>query len=87
MKLYFTHRRSQGCKGAIPPKFLENVVILCFESRFSKQNSVILLKSNILPPPIFFPPQISGLATQLTLPGLDQCWLSVLLCSSVVQVL
>jgi len=25
----------------MPPKFLENIVILCFESRFSKQNSVI----------------------------------------------
>jgi len=29
-------------KGAMaPPKFLENIVILCFERRFSKQNSVI----------------------------------------------
>jgi len=32
------------------PKFLENIVILCFERRFSKQNSVIRLKSNILTP-------------------------------------
>ena len=41
--------RSQGGgKGTIPPKFLENIVILCFERRFSKQNSVIRLKLNIL---------------------------------------
>jgi len=31
-----------------PPKFVENIVILCFESRFSKQNSVIRLKLNIV---------------------------------------
>jgi len=37
-----------GAKGAMPPKFLENIVILCFERRFSKQNSVIRLKLNIL---------------------------------------
>jgi len=29
------------------PKFLENIAILCFERRFSKQNSVIRLESNI----------------------------------------
>jgi len=45
------HRRSQGVpKGPFPPKFLENIVILCFERRFSKQNSVIRQKSNFLPP-------------------------------------
>jgi len=38
------------------PKSLENVVILCFERRFSEQNSVIRLKSNILAPPKFFGP-------------------------------
>ena len=38
-----------GAKVAMPPKFLENI-ILCFERRFSKQNSVIRLKPNILPP-------------------------------------
>jgi len=43
----------------MPPQFLENIVILCFESRFFKQNSAIRLKSNI------FPPKISGLATPL----------------------
>ena len=54
------HRNSQGAKGALAPlKFLENIVILCFERRFSKQNSVIRLKSNISPPPI------SGLAMPL----------------------
>jgi len=44
------HMRSQGrAKGAMPsPKFEENIVILCFERRFSKQNSVIRLKLNIL---------------------------------------
>jgi len=35
------------------PKFLENIVILCFERRFSKQNAVIRLKSNVLAPQIF----------------------------------
>ena len=51
-------RRGIGVAGRHgPPKGLENIVILCFESRFSKQNSVIGLKSNILPP------KISGLAT------------------------
>jgi len=50
------HRRSQGVgKGAIPPQ----IVILCCERHFSKQNSVIRLKSNILAPQIF------GLATPL----------------------
>jgi len=38
----------------MPPKFFENIAILCFERRFSKQNSVIRLKSNILPPPPIF---------------------------------
>ena len=47
------HRRSQGGKGATPPKFLENIAILCFEWRFFKQNSVIRLKSSILTPPNF----------------------------------
>ena len=64
------HRRSQGGqRGREPPIFLENIVILCFERRFSKQNSVIRLKSNILPPT-----QIFGLAKPLLrrsrLPGL-----------------
>jgi len=56
------HTRSQGwVKGAILPKFLENIVILCFERRFYKQNSVNRLKSNILSPPKFFgSPNILG---------------------------
>ena len=46
-----THRRCQGwAKGTMPPQFLENIVILCFEKRFSEQDSVIRLKSNILAP-------------------------------------
>jgi len=36
-----------------PQKFLENIAILCFEMRFSKENSAIRLKSNILAPPKF----------------------------------
>ena len=36
----------------MPPQILENIVILCFERRFSKQNSVIRLKSNISLPNI-----------------------------------
>jgi len=52
-----------GAKGAVlPPKFLENIVILCFERRFSKQNSIIRLQSNICPPTKIF-----GLATPLVL--------------------
>jgi len=31
-----------------PPTFVENIVILCFDRRFYKQNSVIRLKLNIL---------------------------------------
>ena len=52
--MIFKHRRSQGPNEPCPPKFLENIVILCFERRFSIQNSVIRLKSNILAPPKFF---------------------------------
>ena len=44
---------ARGAKGVIHPKFLENIVILCYERRFSKQNSVVRLKSNILPPKKF----------------------------------
>jgi len=40
-------------RGAMPPKFLENIVILSFERRFSKQNRAIRLKSTILAPPKF----------------------------------
>ena len=40
-------------KGYATTTFFENVVILCFERRFSKQNSVIRLKSNILEPQKF----------------------------------
>ena len=47
--------RSQGGgKGAYPQTFLEKIVISCFERRFSKQNSVIRLKSNILAPQKIF---------------------------------
>ena len=44
---------ARGAKGAMTSKrFLENIVILCFERRFIGQNSVIRLKSNILPSPL-----------------------------------
>jgi len=36
------------------PQFLEHIVILCFERRFFKENSVIRLKSNILSPQNFW---------------------------------
>jgi len=47
---WLTKKISEGrAKGAMPPpKFVENIVILCFERRFSKQNSVIRLKLNSL---------------------------------------
>jgi len=57
---------ARGGRGDMPPKFLENIIILCFERHFSKQNSVIRLKSRILTSPKFFgPSQIFGLATPL----------------------
>jgi len=37
-------------KAHAPPKCLELIVILCFERRYPKQNSIIRLKSNILAP-------------------------------------
>jgi len=64
--IYMRHRRSQrGQRGHGSPKFLENIVILCFERRFSKQNVVIRLQSNIFASPEFLPPQTFGLATSL----------------------
>ena len=44
--------RGRGQKGHDPPKFLKNIIILCFERRFAKQNRVVRLKSYILPPKI-----------------------------------
>jgi len=46
------HRRSQGGK---------NIVVLCFERRLSKQNSVIRLKSSILAPQKIPPPFLGWL--------------------------
>jgi len=69
-QLHLSHRRSQGRpKGPWPPTFLENIVILCFERRFSKQNRVVRLISNILAPPQFFWPSPNfraGYATDLS---------------------
>jgi len=45
----------EGPRGQCPPKFLEHIVFLCFDRRYPKQNSVICLKSSILPPRIFWP--------------------------------
>jgi len=53
------HRRSQGGqRGHDPPKCLKHIVILCFEMRYPKQNSIIRLK-------YILAPQIFGLATLL----------------------
>ena len=53
-------------RRACLPQFLENIVILCFERPYPKQNSVIRLKSNVSASPQFFcPPNIFGLATLL----------------------
>jgi len=38
------------------PKFLAHIVILCFDRRYPKQNSVIRVKSNILVLPNFLTP-------------------------------
>jgi len=70
------HRRSQG--GHAPKTFLENIVILCFERRFSKQNSVIRLKSNIWPPQ-FFSPHVFGLVTPLYNYKVDLIWILLFL--------
>jgi len=51
-------------EGQAPPKFLENIVILCFERRFFRQNSVIRLKNQAFWPPKFSPPNFwPGYAT------------------------
>ena len=55
------HRRNQGGqRGHVPSIFLENIVVLCFERRFSKQNSVIRPKTNILAPPKFWAGYATG---------------------------
>ena len=60
------HRRSRRGQRGHAPNVLEDIVILCFERRFSKQNSIIHLKSSILARSKFFgPSQIFGLATPL----------------------
>jgi len=55
---------ARGDKVVMPPKFLE-IVILCFERRFSKQNSAIRLTANILAPTNFW----AGYATDRVSPG------------------
>jgi len=51
--LFVTIGVARGAKGAMRPQIFRKV-ILCFERRFSKQNSVIRLKSNILATPKFW---------------------------------
>jgi len=58
--MFTTHSRSQGAHGAILPKFLEYLLILCFERRCPKQNTADRPKSKVLAPPKIF-----GLATTL----------------------
>ena len=41
---------ARGGLGSHAPQLLEHIFILCFERRFSKQNSTIRLKSNTLTP-------------------------------------
>ena len=41
----------------MPSTFLEYLVILCFERRHPKQNTVVRLKSNVLPPSNCLPTQ------------------------------
>jgi len=76
------HRRSQGGQRGHGPqkKFLENIVILCFEKRFSKQNSVVPPKSNILDLQNFLPSQIFVLATPLLVRRNKQFALSLQKC-------
>jgi len=51
---YYVHRSSQGgAKGAMARPNVWKTVILCFGRRFSKQNSVVRLKSNISAPSKF----------------------------------
>jgi len=45
----------------MPPQFLAYLVILCFERRYPKQNTVTRLKSKILDSPAFLPLQNFGL--------------------------
>jgi len=54
-------------------KFLGNILILCFERRFSKKNSVIRLKSNILTPSDFSstPNFWAGYATDCIYSGVE----------------
>jgi len=47
------HRHSQGAKGPCPQKFLERSHFALKEA-FFQTNSVIRLKSDILPPPNFW---------------------------------
>jgi len=43
-----------------PTNFLEDMAILSFERQYPKQNRVIRVKSNILPPPSFWAGYATG---------------------------
>jgi len=61
----YHHRRSQeGPKGHVPHKFLKNVVILCFQKRFSKKKRYSPKIKRFGPPKFFASPNF-GLATPL----------------------
>ena len=59
----------------MPPQIFRKYSHFCFERRFSEQNSLIRLKSNILPPQIF------GLGTPLHVTVVSTCILKMLVCS------
>jgi len=58
------HRRKQLAQwGEIPPHILAHLIILCFDKRRSKTNSVVPLKSNIFPHEILPLPNFGLTAT------------------------
>jgi len=55
---FFSHSMKQRLLGghALPPQFLEKVVIFRFERQYHQKYIVARLKSNILAPPNFLVP-------------------------------
>jgi len=68
---HFPHRRSQGAQGTMPPQFLAYPVILFFEKRCLKQNTVARLKSNILSPPKFLAVYATGFPLRFDVLGVN----------------
>jgi len=51
-------------RGAMPPpKYLTYLVIVCFDRRYPKQNTVARLNSNALAPPTFWAGYATGIYT------------------------